>query len=81
MSVPVLDSNKVPLMPCSEKRAAKLMNKKQAKPYWQKGIFCIMLLKEPSVREYQDVSLGIDQEDEKLRKERDKENGSDEKRS
>ena len=35
MSVPVLDTNKIPLMPCSEKRAKHLMNKDQAKPYWQ----------------------------------------------
>jgi hypothetical protein len=60
MSVPVLDRNKIPLMPCSEKRAAKLMDKGQAKPYWQKGIFCIKLTKEPSARNYQEVALGID---------------------
>ena len=60
MSVPVLDTNKIPLMPCSEKRAKHLMNKGQAKPYWQKGIFCIMLLREPSARNYQEVAIGID---------------------
>ena len=58
--VPVLDNNKYPLMPCSEKRARKLMEKRQAIPYWQKGIFCIKLIKEPSDRCYQDVALGID---------------------
>ena len=58
--IPVLDNNRKPLMPCSEKRAKKLMNKKEAKPFWQKGIFCIMLLREPSERNYQDVALGID---------------------
>ena len=58
--VPVLDKNNVALMPCSEKRARRLMEKKQAKPYWQKGVFCIKLLKEPSDRKYQNVALGID---------------------
>ncbi len=58
--VPVLDSNKKPLMPCSEKRARRLMEKKEAIAYWQKGIFCIKLLKEPSDRKYQAVALGID---------------------
>src|SRR5271166_3229015 len=58
--VPVLDRDKVPLMPCSEKRAARQMDKGEAIPYWQKGIFCIKLLKEPSSRKYQDVVLGVD---------------------
>ena len=58
--VPVVDTNNIPLMPCSEKRARHLMSKGQAKPYWQKGIFCIKLLKEPSNRKYQEVALGVD---------------------
>jgi hypothetical protein len=58
--VPVLDSNKKPLMPCSEKRAKLLMSRGQAVSYWQKGIFCIKLIKEPSDRKYQEVALGID---------------------
>ncbi len=58
--VPVLDSNKKPLMPCSEKRARRLMEKGEARPYWQKGVFCIKLVKEPSNRKYQPIALGID---------------------
>ena len=58
--VPVLDRNKVSLMPCSEKRAKKLMKKAEAIPYWQGGIFCIKLTKKPSSRNYQDVVLGVD---------------------
>jgi hypothetical protein len=58
--VPVLDSNNIPLMPCSEKRARLLMERGKAKPYWQKQVFCIKLLVEPSGRNYQDVALGID---------------------
>lgn len=58
--VPVLDANKLPLMPCDEKRARKLMEKGQAIAFWQKGIFCIKLLKEPSQREFQPIVLGVD---------------------
>ena len=58
--VPVLDKNKVPLMPCSEKRAKNLMEKGRAKPYWCKGIFCIILQDEPKSRYMQDVVIGID---------------------
>jgi hypothetical protein len=58
--VPVVDTSNIPLMPCSEKRARQLMSKGHAKAYWQKGIFCIKLLTEPSSRNYQEVALGID---------------------
>ena len=58
--VPVLDKDRKPLMPCSEKRARKLMEKSRAKPYWCKGIFCIILQDEPSGREMQDIVVGID---------------------
>jgi hypothetical protein len=58
--VPVLDNNKQPLMPCSEKRARRLMEKGEAKACWQAGIFCIRLLKEPSNRGRQPIALGID---------------------
>ena len=58
--VPVLDSNKEPLMPCSEKRARKLMERGDAKPYWCKGIFCIILQREPSGRNAQQIVVGID---------------------
>jgi len=58
--VPVFDSKNKPLMPCTEKRARKLLEKKQAFCFWKKGIFCIKLLREPSDRQYQDVVVGID---------------------
>ena len=48
--VPVLDQNNIPLMPCSEKRARLLMERNKAKPCFQKGIFCIKLMVEPSAR-------------------------------
>jgi len=58
--IPVLDKNKKPLMPCSEKRARILMLRKEAKPYWYKGFFCIILQKEPSSRSYQKICIGVD---------------------
>lgn len=47
-------------MPCSEKRARKLMEKKRAKPYWCKGVFTIILQDEPKSRYTQEVVVGID---------------------
>lgn len=58
--VPVLDSNKKPLMPCSEKRARKLLEKGEAKPYWNKGVFCIILQRPPKTEYRQDVCIGVD---------------------
>ena len=58
--VPVTDRNGIPLMPCSEKRARKLMEKGQAKAMWNNQIFYIELLKNPSDNKYQDVTIGID---------------------
>lgn len=58
--VPVLDENKKPLMPCSEKRARKLLERGDAKPYWFKGEFCIILQRKPKSTYKQEVCIGID---------------------
>jgi hypothetical protein len=58
--VPVVDRENKPLMPCSEKRARLLLERKHASHFWKSGIFCIRLTKEPSNRELQDISVGID---------------------
>ena len=58
--VPVLDRNKKPLMPATEKRARLLMDRGRAKPYWRKGVFCIILQDEPSGRGMQEIVVGID---------------------
>lgn len=60
--VPVLSENKVALFPCTERRARILMTKGHAIPYYQKGIFCIKLVKkETEQREtYPEIALGID---------------------
>lgn len=60
MLVPVLSKDKKPLMPCSPARARLLMKNKEAVSFYQKGIFCIKLTKEPSDDEFQAVALGID---------------------
>jgi hypothetical protein len=58
--VPVVDRENKPLMPCSEKRARLLLERKQATHFWKVGIFCIRLTKESSSRGVQDLSVGID---------------------
>jgi hypothetical protein len=60
MLVPVVDSNKKPLMPTDPKTAKRLIKSKEATPFFRKGIFCIRLNREPSDRKLQDVVLGID---------------------
>lgn len=47
--VPVLSRFKTPLAPCSEKRARKLMEKKEAKAYWKQGIFCIIMQRDTGI--------------------------------
>jgi len=47
MRVPVLDTNRVPLMPTTQKRARILLNSGKASAYWNKlGMFCIILKRE-----------------------------------
>jgi len=58
--VPVVDSNQVPLMPCSEKRARKMVGCGKATPFWKKGMFCIRLNIEPNSRKTQLIAVGID---------------------
>jgi len=62
MAVPVLNREYKALFPTSERRARLLMEKGVAKPYWQKGVFCILLLRKESEQreEYKDVVVGID---------------------
>lgn len=59
-TVPVVDSNQIPLMPTSAARAAKWIKSGKATPFWKKGIFCVRLNQEPSNRNYQPVACGID---------------------
>ena len=47
-------------MPCRPKRARKLIERRDATPYWSHGIFCIRLNREPSARNKQAVVVGVD---------------------
>lgn len=58
--VPVLDEIKRPLMPCTERRARKLLESGRAKPYWRKGVFSIILQTSPKNNYKQEVCVGID---------------------
>ncbi|MDJ0589613.1 MAG: RRXRR domain-containing protein [Pleurocapsa sp. MO_226.B13] len=59
-TVPVVDSNQIPLMPTTAVRAAKWIKSGKATPFWKKGIFCVRLNVEPSARNYQPSACGID---------------------
>ncbi len=47
-------------MPCSEKRARKMVESGKATPFWKRGIFLIRLNREPSARNIQNIAVGID---------------------
>ncbi len=59
-SVPVVDSNQIPLMPTKRFRADKWIKSGKATGFWKKGIFCVRLNVEPSARNYQPIACGID---------------------
>ena len=58
--VPVVDKNQKPLMPCSEKRARRMIESRKATYFWHLGVFCIRLNTEPSARNTQPICVGID---------------------
>ena len=60
LRVPVKTADGEVLMPCSPKRARKLIERRDATPYWSHGIFCIRLNREPSARHKQAVVVGVD---------------------
>jgi len=60
MRVPVLDSKRRPLMPCTPERARHLLDQGKASAYWNKlGVFCIILKKEVEPKN-QTIVVGID---------------------
>ncbi len=60
MFVPVETKDGQRLMPMHAARARKLVERGEATPYFNNGIFCIRLNKEPSDRETQDIAVGVD---------------------
>ena len=60
MFVPVKTKDGQQLMPQHAARARKLVRRGEATPYWDNGIYCICLNKEPSDRETQEITVGVD---------------------
>jgi hypothetical protein len=58
--VPVIDSKQNPLMPCTERRARRMIESKKATPFFKHGLFCIRLNVEPSARDVQPIVVGVD---------------------
>lgn len=59
-TVPVVDLNNRPLMPTTPQRAKRWIKSGKATPFFRKGIFCVRLNREPEVRNFQPIALGID---------------------
>jgi hypothetical protein len=66
MYVPVVDQNHKPLMPSTPARARRWIQRGEATPFWDRGIFCVRLNREPSGRKTQDIAVGIDPGSKKL---------------
>ena len=47
-------------MPMHAARARKLVQRGEATPYWDNGIYCPCLNKEPSQRDTQEIAVGVD---------------------
>ena len=60
MFVPVKTQDGQQLMPTHASRARKLIKRGEATPYFDNGIYCIRLNKEPSQRETQEIAVGVD---------------------
>ena len=60
MFVPTKTKDAQTLMPMHAARARKLIKRGEATPYWDNGIYCVRLNKEPSNRETQAIAIGVD---------------------
>ncbi|MYA71498.1 hypothetical protein F4009_12040 [Candidatus Poribacteria bacterium] len=60
MFVPVKTKDGQHLMPTHAARARKLVKRGEATPYFNNGIYCIRLNKEPSDRDTQEIAVGVD---------------------
>ena len=60
MFVPVVDRNRKPLMPTTPARARRWIKSGEATPFWDRGIFCVRLNRDPSGCQVQDIAVGID---------------------
>ena len=60
MFVPVKTKDGERLMPMPPARVRKLIKRREATPYFDNGIYCIRLNKEPLERETQEIAVGVD---------------------
>lgn len=60
MSVPVIGTDRKPLMPTTASRARRWIKNKEAVPFFKRGIFCVRLIREPSAQGLQQIAIGID---------------------
>jgi hypothetical protein len=61
VKVPVFNQDgKSPLMPTTKHRAMKMCAKREATPFWKRGVWCIRLNKKPSGVTTQPIVVGID---------------------
>ena len=60
MFVPVKTKDGEQLMPMPAARARKRVRRGEATGYWDNGIYCIRLNKEPSDRDTQEIAVGVD---------------------
>ena len=60
MLVPVLSIDQKPLMPTSKHRAMRMVAKKEATPFWNRGVWCIRLNKVSSGFATQNIAVGVD---------------------
>ena len=60
MFVPVKTKDGQVLMPMHASRARKLIKRGEATPYWNNGVYCVRLNKEPSDRDIQELAVGVD---------------------
>lgn len=60
MFVPVVNSDRKPLMPTTPSRARRWIKSGKATGFWKRGVFCVRLNVEPSGRDVQGVVVGID---------------------
>ena len=58
--VPVKSKDGERLMPTTPTRAGMMIKCGDATPYWDNGIFCIRLNREPSRRYKQEIAVGVD---------------------
>src|SRR5258707_6039344 len=58
--VPVVDAEHHPLMPTTPARARRWIKGGKATAFWKGGLFCVRLNLEPSSRQVQRVSVGMD---------------------